>query len=49
MNARHISELAVFIGYDHALAAGFPGAHEVGEPMKREIAENCGRTLRRLA
>lgn len=33
---------------DHALAAGLPGASEVGGPMKKEIAENCGRTLRRL-
>ncbi|MDO4848603.1 MAG: HipA domain-containing protein [Coriobacteriia bacterium] len=39
---------AVEAEVDHALAAGFPGAHEVGEPMKIEIAENCSRTLRRL-
>lgn len=31
-----------------AVAGGLPGAAEVGEPMKSEIAQNCARTLRNL-
>lgn len=30
---------------DHAVNAGFPRADEVGEPMEREITENCRRAL----